>query len=57
MFSIDKLEKREIRGRTIYIFESHNVAFAAWADIKANHDKGLILLTLDHHTDITEAFN
>src|SRR5215211_303199 len=50
------MEKREIHGKTVYIFESHNVALSAWAEIKATHDENLILLTLDHHTDTHEAF-
>ncbi len=50
------MERREIHGKPIYIFESHNVAFAAWAEIKASYDGELLLLTLDHHTDVHEAF-
>lgn len=40
----------------VYIFEDHNVGLGAWADIKANNETELILLTLDHHTDVHEAF-
>jgi hypothetical protein len=50
------IEKREIHGKPIYIFESHNAALEAWADIKTNHDEELLLVTLDHHTDTHEAF-
>ena len=50
------MEKREIRGKTVYIFEHHNIALTAWADVKTTHDEELILLTLDHHTDTHEAF-
>lgn len=50
------MEKREIHGKPVYIFESHNVAFAAWSEIKAAHEEELLLLTFDHHTDVHEAF-
>ncbi len=50
------MEKREIHGKPVYIFEDHNVGLAAWADIKAQYETELILLTFDHHTDVHEAF-
>jgi len=50
------MEKRELHGKAVYIFEDHNVAFAAWSEIKAAHEGELILLTFDHHTDVHEAF-
>jgi hypothetical protein len=54
--NVRTMEKREILSKPVYIFEDHNVGLAAWADIKANHETELILLTLDHHTDVHEAF-
>ena len=36
------MEKREIHGKTVYIFESHNIALSAWAGIKAEQDENLI---------------
>jgi hypothetical protein len=50
------MERREIGGKSVYIFEPHNVAFAAWAEIRAHHDSDLILISLDHHTDTANAF-
>jgi hypothetical protein len=50
------MDKREIHGKPVYIFDSHNVALAAWAEIKASHDEELLLLTFDHHTDTHDAF-
>jgi len=50
------MEKREIKGKPVYIFESHNVALRAWDEIKTNHQSELILITLDHHTDDRPAF-
>jgi hypothetical protein len=52
----EAMERREIQGKAIYTFESHNVGLAAWAEIKAEHDEELILLTIDHHTDKPEVF-
>jgi hypothetical protein len=50
------MDRRLLYGKPVYIFEEHNVGLAAWADVKANHNTPLILLTLDHHTDVHEAF-
>src|SRR5262245_6019968 len=50
------MEKREIKGKPVYIFESHNVALTAWDEIKTNHQSELILITLDYHTDDRPAF-
>jgi hypothetical protein len=50
------LEKHVINGKSIYVFEQHNVAFAAWCEIKREHDEDLNLITLDHHTDTKLGF-
>lgn len=50
------MERREIGGKSVYIFEPHNIAFGAWAEIKRRHKDNLILITLDHHTDTAMAF-
>jgi hypothetical protein len=55
MNSVSAMEKREINGKWIYVFDSHNIALEAWAELKANHDE-LNLITLDHHTDTNPAF-
>jgi hypothetical protein len=52
----DRVEKRLIWGKPIYVFETHNVALLAWADIRASRSGELLLLSLDHHTDTREAF-
>jgi arginase family enzyme len=49
------MEKREINGKWVYIFDSHNIALEAWAELKANHHE-LNLITLDDHTDTNPAF-
>ena len=49
------MEKREINGKWVYVFESHNIALEAWAELKAIHHE-LNLITLDHHTDTNPAF-
>lgn len=50
------MEKSITHGKPVYIFESHNIALAAWAEIKRTHDQDLILITLDYHTDKNKAF-
>ena len=49
------MDKREVNGKSVYIFVSHNQALEPWAELKANHDE-LNLITLDHHTDTNPAF-
>jgi len=49
------MEKREIKGKRVYVFDRHNIALEAWAELKANHHE-LNLITLDHHTDTNPAF-
>jgi hypothetical protein len=53
---IDIVQKRVIRGKSVYIFESHNFALSAWAEIKGSHPTKMILITLDYHTDTEPAF-
>ncbi len=50
------IDKKTIAGKNIYIFESHEMAFAAWGEITGELKEVPILLTLDHHTDTHEAF-
>ena len=50
------MDREDISGKSVYIFESHNVAFEAWVEIKRSHPRDLILITLDHHTDTLLAF-
>ena len=50
------MEKQVIRGKPVYVFESHNEALWPWAEMKSAHPGRLILITLDHHTDTKLAF-
>jgi hypothetical protein len=50
------MEKREINGKWVYVFDSHNIALEAWAELKENYHE-LNLITLDHHTDTFTAFS
>jgi hypothetical protein len=50
------IDKKTIAGKNVYIFESHEMAFAAWGEIANELKEAPILLTLDHHTDTHEAF-
>lgn len=50
------IDKKIIAGKNIYIFESHEMSFAAWGEIKKTLKTDLILLSFDHHTDTHEAF-
>jgi hypothetical protein len=50
------IENRAINGKSLYVFEGHNLAICAWAEIKRLYPRELILITLDYHTDTEPAF-
>lgn len=50
------MNRLEIHGKSVYVFEGHNVAFEAWAEVKGKHSEDLNLITLDHHTDTLLGF-
>lgn len=52
----DTVRRRVIGGKRVYIFERHNFALCAWAEIKRSHSPELALITLDYHTDTQPAF-
>lgn len=45
-----------IAGKSVYIFENHATAFAAWSDYRRKVDSPPNLITLDTHTDTMTAF-
>lgn len=47
---------KNIEGKDIYIFKSHEQALMPWALIRRKFKEPLNLITLDHHTDTIEAF-
>ena len=50
------VDRREIKGKKIYILEKHNQAALPWAEIAQGCGKLVQLLTLDYHTDTRPAF-
>lgn len=49
-------QKRDINGKSVFVFESHETALLPWAEYRRSLSKPPLLLTLDHHTDTREAF-
>lgn len=45
-----------ICGKDIYIVDDHHQALAPWALIRRRLDRAPNLITIDHHTDVHEAF-
>jgi hypothetical protein len=56
MTHADLIEHRAIRGKDIYIFESHHFALFPWARLSCVLGAPARLLTLDFHTDTLLAF-
>lgn len=59
MYTLEKCsyyEKKNIQGKPIYIFESHNMALPVWGSYAAELGP-LNLITFDSHTDTHPAFN
>lgn len=52
----EEFEHRVIKGQDIYLVEDHHHALAAWALIRRASTQPPNLITIDHHTDIHEAF-
>ncbi len=45
-----------ICGKDIYVVDDHHKALAPWALIRRRLDRAPNLITIDHHTDVHEAF-
>ncbi len=45
-----------ICGKNIYVVDAHHKALAPWALIRHQLDRAPNLITIDHHTDVHEAF-
>lgn len=52
----DEFEHRVIKGKNIYVVDAHHRALAAWALTRRASALPPNLITIDHHTDIHEAF-
>lgn len=50
------ISTQTIGGKKLYVFEKHNAALSAWADVKINFGHPFNVITLDHHTDTHSAF-
>jgi hypothetical protein len=50
------VDYRNIRGKHIYVVRDHHQVLAAWARIRRELPAPPNLITIDHHTDVYEAF-
>lgn len=53
----DLFTRKEVAGKPIYIVDDHHKALAAWAIERRKLETAPNLLTIDHHTDVIEAFH
>ena len=54
---IGSYEIIEIAGKSVYIFESHNMAFPAWGTIASSKGQSYALITFDYHMDTRPPFS
>ncbi|RTL52292.1 MAG: hypothetical protein EKK46_11060 [Rhodocyclaceae bacterium] len=47
---------QDIGGKTVYVVDDHHYALAPWALMRRQMGRAPNLITLDHHTDVHEAF-
>lgn len=47
---------QSICGKDVFIIDDHHKALAPWSLIRRRLDRGPNLITIDHHTDVHEAF-
>lgn len=52
----DYFQHRHIAGKDVYVVDDHHKALAPWALIRRTLDHAPNLITIDHHTDVYEAF-
>jgi uncharacterized protein YbjQ (UPF0145 family) len=50
------VHSRVIRGKSVYVFESHNMALVPWGECRRAVGQAPRLFTLDYHTDTRPAF-
>lgn len=50
------VDRRIVKGKSVYIFESHNMALVPWAECRRKTGPAPRLFTLDYHTDTHSAF-
>lgn len=55
--SIMLFKTLNIRGKDVYVVESHHHVLQPWANIRKSMATAPVLLTLDYHTDTDEPFN
>jgi hypothetical protein len=53
----DLFNLRVVAGKNVYIVDDHHKAFAAWVLERRKLAGAPNLITLDHHTDVSEAFH
>jgi hypothetical protein len=54
--SAKPFERLVIGGKNVYVVDDHQKALAAWAEERRNVEHPANLITIDHHTDVMEAF-
>lgn len=47
---------QDIGGKNVYVVDDHHCSLAPWALMRRQMDRAPNLITLDHHTDVHEAF-
>lgn len=52
----DLFRHRSVCGKDVYVVDDHHQALAPWALIRRRLDWAPNLITIDHHTDVYEAF-
>jgi hypothetical protein len=52
----DYFRRRHIAGKDVYVVDDHHKVLAPWALIRRTLDHAPNLITIDHHTDVYEAF-
>lgn len=52
----DLFRHRRVCDKDVYVVDDHHQALAAWVLIRRRLDRAPNLITIDHHTDVHEAF-
>lgn len=52
----DLFRRQDIYGKDVYVVDDHHQALVPWALIRRRLERAPNLITIDHHTDVHEAF-
>lgn len=56
MYLSNLFNNQDVGGKAVYVVDHHHYALAPWALIRRQLGRAPNLITLDHHTDVHEAF-